>query len=52
MNNKPKTVSYKSKNVLSHVLIEGGGFDNRWGEFLNLPNPSGHTLTAISEPIV
>jgi hypothetical protein len=22
---------------------EGRGFDSRWGEFLNLPNPSGHT---------
>jgi hypothetical protein len=22
---------------------EGRGFDNRWGEFLNLPNPSGCT---------
>jgi hypothetical protein len=22
---------------------EGRGFDTRWGEFLNLPNPSGHT---------
>jgi hypothetical protein len=22
---------------------EGSGFDTRWGEFLNLPNPSGHT---------
>jgi hypothetical protein len=23
--------------------LEGRGFDSRWGEFLNLPNPSGHT---------
>jgi hypothetical protein len=22
---------------------EGRGFDSRWGEFLNLPNPSGRT---------
>jgi hypothetical protein len=22
---------------------EGRGFDTRWGEFLNLPNPSGRT---------
>jgi hypothetical protein len=23
--------------------LEGRGFDTRWGEFLNLPNPSGRT---------
>jgi hypothetical protein len=28
-----KALSYKP---------EGRGFDTRWGEFLNLPNPSGH----------
>jgi hypothetical protein len=22
---------------------EGHGFESRWGEILNLPNPSGHT---------
>jgi hypothetical protein len=23
--------------------LEGRGFDNRWGDFINLPNPSGRT---------
>jgi hypothetical protein len=27
---------------------EGRGFDNRWCEFLNLPNPSGRTRPSAS----
>jgi hypothetical protein len=26
---------------------EGRGFDTRWGEFLNLPNPSGRTSPGV-----
>jgi hypothetical protein len=28
---------------ISTESYEGRGFDTRWGEFLNLPNPSGRT---------
>jgi hypothetical protein len=34
MNYMVKTLCYKP---------EGRGFDTRWGEFLNVPNPSGRT---------
>jgi hypothetical protein len=54
---KGKQVIISSDNVFSNKLVnilklsqksllnvlKGRGFDSRWGEFLNLPNPSGRT---------
>jgi hypothetical protein len=40
------TVSGARGSVVVKALcykLEGRGFDSRWGEFLNLPNPSGRT---------
>jgi hypothetical protein len=32
-----------SSSSSSSYKHQGRGFDSRWGEFLNLPNPSGRT---------
>jgi hypothetical protein len=40
------TVVGARSNIVVKALCykpEGRGFDTRWGEFLNLPNPSGRT---------
>jgi hypothetical protein len=41
---------FVTSRILRHVVVkalcykpEGRGFDSRWGEFLNSPNPSGRT---------
>jgi hypothetical protein len=41
-------------NIVDKALcykLEGRGFDTRWGEFLNLPNPSGRTGPGVSQPL-
>jgi hypothetical protein len=44
MNDTYKFGSLLIENIKAlFYKLEGRGFDSLWGEFLNLPNPSGRT---------